>query len=96
MDASVACMPAVAPVASLQVHRGDPAGPMCPDENGDLEPCDPDELHEMCVEAADDAFDECMEDAGFWKRQGCRLQRGGRVMGCTIEFIDDLLSPFNA
>ena len=68
---------------------------MCPDENGEMEPCGPEQLLAKCVEEAEDAYDECTDNAGFWKRQGCGLEHGRRVMACAINYLEEILTPFN-
>ena len=92
---SAPCMPAGVAAAALQVPPGEPGVPMCPDERGELEPCGPRKLFEKCVEEADAAYDECTKDAGFWGRMGCGLERGRKVTKCAIEFLEEVLIPFN-
>ena len=90
----VPCMSAGV-AAAAQQHRGDPGVPMCPDENGEMQPCGAEQLLKMCEEAANYAYEECREDAGFWGRQGCKLERAGTVMACAINYLEEILTPFN-
>lgn len=89
----VPCMSAG--VAAAAQHPGEPGGPMCPDENGEMEPCGPRKLFEKCVKEADTARDECTDNAGFWKRLGCGLEHGRKVTACTIDYLEEILTPFN-
>lgn len=87
------CMRAELPTAPLQFPPGDPNVPMCPDDDGYGRPCDPKEIFDICVQEAKDEYEVCAEDAGFWKRQGCRLKRAGQVAKCvTDQVVDQVLS----
>lgn len=90
------CVPAGSLAAAIQLPPGEPDVPMCPGEDGYLEPCTPEQLYDMCIQEAKHAFDECMEGAGFWERQGCRVERGRRGLKCAFEFLEDIVMPFNA
>ena len=91
----VPCMSAGVAVVALQVPPGEPGVPMCPDENGELQPCTPEQLLAKCVDEADDAYDECAEGAGFWGRMGCGVERGRSVTKCAIEYVEEVLIPSN-
>lgn len=88
---SAVCSSAEVPTGLLQLPPEDPGVPMCPDEKGEERPCDPDELFKMCVSESERAYEVCRKDAGFWRRQGCRVLRAERYLECTIEGVKDYL-----
>ena len=88
----VPCMSAG--VAAATQHPGEPGDPMCPDENGEMQPCTPEQLLAMCVDEADDAYDDCSEGVGFWGRMGCGVERGRSVTKCAIEYLEEVWIPF--
>ncbi len=93
---SAPCAPAGSLAAAIQLPPGEPGVPMCPNEDGHLEPCTAEQLYDMCVREAKHEYEACMEDAGFWERQGCRVQLGRRGLKCTFEFLEDIVMPLNA
>lgn len=88
---SAPCMSAG--VAAAAQHPGEPGVPMCPDENGELQPCTPEQLFAKCIEEADDAYDECAKDAGSWGRARCGFRHARDVVECTVDYVIDRLLP---
>ena len=81
------CVSAEMATAPLQLPPEDPDVPTCPYE--DEEQCARDARFRECIAQVMDEYDECVKDAGFWGRQGCKVERAGGAWQCAIEAVMD-------